>query len=638
MPSYILSENRRSIQEDPYLFQLSNGTILGTWSDLHPDPGADGFFGVYGRVWAADLTGASPTDSRINNLTSGDQLHASGTATANGGFAVIFDSDGPSAINGRDDAYSDAYIKFFNADGTQRGAARQLTPNSNDDHRTVDIVSLANGQTVTLVARYESGGSYDLLAFRHGADGQQIGGARQIVADARVFISPLTGPGYIEPSITAAAGGNYAVSWHQRTAFGGGEGYGVWTQVYRPDGSAVAPARLIAPNLGGRDTLDQSDSQIAGRSVGGFALAWQRDDAPGAPETDVYLRMLDGSGAGTGQTVMVNSDRRVGEQDLHDVVDLGGGRTLVTYINQIPDAIDGIFDGGVLLGRVFGPQGQALTASFRISEGGPFESMAGGNVIINQHGQIVATFQADLSYEFDDDVIIVSRDLTLPDVYAGAGNNRVQGTFVDDRLFGQAGNDLLLGDRGDDRLDGGAGNDTLRGQAGDDALFGGDGNDVLSGDNGRDMLFGGPGRDLLDGGLGNDTLDGGQGADTLRGGAGNDRLIGGEGANQLNGGAGADVFVFRNHLEAGIGANRDTITDFQRGVDRIDVSGIDARIGVPGQQDLAFGGRTAAANALWFAQEGQNVVVRGDVNGDGQADFAILVRNIGQLSDSDFIL
>lgn len=602
MPSYILSANRQSVQQDPYLFQLKNGDLLGLWTDLHPDPGIRGGFGVYGRAWRGDLGAAAITDTRINNLTNDTQQHPAGTPLTNGGFAVIFDSKGPSAINGYNDPYYDAYIKFFSADGAQRGAARQLTPNTTDDHRAIDIVSLANSQTITLVSRYEGAGEYDLLAYRHEASGRQIGGARELVSDADAFVNSITGSGFISPSIAAAAGGNYAVSWHERTTVGGGDGYGIWTQVYRMDGTALSPARLIAPNLGGReDRLDQSDGQLSGRSVGGFALAWERDEADAGFNTNVFVRMLNGSGVPVGKAVMVNSDRRAGEQELHDIVDLGSGRTLVTYINQIPDAIDNVFDGGVLLGRVFDPRGFALTSSFRISEGSPFESMSGGNTIINQKGQIVATFQAELTYQFDDDVILVTRGLTLPDIFSGAGNNRVQGTYVNDRLFGQQGNDRIAGDRGHDVLDGGIGRDTLLGQSGNDVLFGGSGNDEL------------------------------------RGGDGRDRLVGNAGADQLYGGKGVDTFVFRSPADTPAGQGRDTIHDFQRGQDRIDLSQIDARIGVQGQQDLEFNGRMAAANSVWFTREGSNSVIRGDVNGNGRPDFVIQLNNVGQLSENDFI-
>ncbi|WP_298374647.1 M10 family metallopeptidase C-terminal domain-containing protein [Azospirillum sp.] len=83
-------------------------------------------------------------------------------------------------------------------------------------------------------------------------------------------------------------------------------------------------------------------------------------------------------------------------------------------------------------------------------------------------------------------------------------------------------------------------------------------------------LFGAAGNDSLTGGLGNDSLFGGAGMDTLIGGNGNDTLRGGEGKDQLTGGAGADVFLYNNYKEI----NDDVITDFQHGVDKIDLSAI----------------------------------------------------------------
>ncbi|MCT7954104.1 Calx-beta domain-containing protein [Laspinema palackyanum] len=62
----------------------------------------------------------------------------------------------------------------------------------------------------------------------------------------------------------------------------------------------------------------------------------------------------------------------------------------------------------------------------------------------------------------------------------------------------------------------------------------------------------------------NDTIIGGDGNDSILGNAGEDILFGGLGEDTLIGGPGADIFV----LESG----RDTIVDFQKGVDRLAVS------------------------------------------------------------------
>jgi len=66
-----------------------------------------------------------------------------------------------------------------------------------------------------------------------------------------------------------------------------------------------------------------------------------------------------------------------------------------------------------------------------------------------------------------------------------------------------------------------------------------------------------------------DLIIGGDGRDTLTGGAGQDRIFDGGGVDILTGGAGADIFVLAND------GRYDRITDFARGIDRIDMSQID---------------------------------------------------------------
>jgi VCBS repeat-containing protein len=155
---------------------------------------------------------------------------------------------------------------------------------------------------------------------------------------------------------------------------------------------------------------------------------------------------------------------------------------------------------------------------------------------------------------------------------------------------------------------GGNGNDVMNATAGEDRLDGGNGNDVLNGLGGHDLLKGGNGSDSLYGGSGNDILVGENGNDLLFGGDGRDVLAGGNGTDVLEGGAGADIFQF------GKGGGRDTVTDFQAGVDRI---ALEDGIAVAGSQI-------------------------GDVNGDGVLDLTIAFTNGGGqavlLGVSDFSL
>ncbi|ANP47085.1 M10 family metallopeptidase C-terminal domain-containing protein [Candidatus Viadribacter manganicus] len=91
-------------------------------------------------------------------------------------------------------------------------------------------------------------------------------------------------------------------------------------------------------------------------------------------------------------------------------------------------------------------------------------------------------------------------------------------------------------------------------------LNGNNRNNVLNGTNGNDTIDGRGGNDRIDGGLGNDNMFGGDGNDVLISNAGNDRMTGG---------SGADTFVIGPRTSGVI-----TITDFQNGIDLIDLRGL----------------------------------------------------------------
>jgi Ca2+-binding RTX toxin-like protein len=176
---------------------------------------------------------------------------------------------------------------------------------------------------------------------------------------------------------------------------------------------------------------------------------------------------------------------------------------------------------------------------------------------------------------------------------------KVVGTFFGDSLVasgsmaldGSTGNDTLYSGSGANILAGGAGNDTVSyllstagvrvnlangtvsgGYAAGDTLSG---FENVTGSNFGDVLRLGNAGGRLDGGAGNDTLVGGSGADVL---------VGGLGQDTLTGGGGADRFVFAQAADSPWAGFGDVITDFQKGLDRIDLSALDADLGRAGNQ------------------------------------------------------
>ncbi len=224
--------------------------------------------------------------------------------------------------------------------------------------------------------------------------------------------------------------------------------------------------------------------------------------------------------------------------------------------------------------------------------------------------------------------------------FGNALDNGMTGNAWNNYLDGGAGNDVISGEFGNDTLNGGEGNDELSGGYNNDVLHGDAGNDLVDGGEGTDFVHGDAGNDTVLGGGGNDFLYGGDGNDVLRGGDGNDLIRGQAGADRLHGDAGADRFIFSSTQETAVGSF-DRIMDFVRGQDKIDLSGIDAEMGAAGNQAFHFTGSQpffGSEGDLWTRATLIGSMVEGDVNGDGAADFAILVTGVWDLAASDFVL
>lgn len=224
-----------------------------------------------------------------------------------------------------------------------------------------------------------------------------------------------------------------------------------------------------------------------------------------------------------------------------------------------------------------------------------------------------------------------------------AGQDRVTNTgLVNGQLILGSGGDLYEGRHGEIRglVSGDAGNDNLTGGNEGNVLLGGAGNDELYGLGGDDELDGGGGDDLMHGGKGDDLLLGGQGKDHLIGGRDDDTLIGGRQADLLTGNQGADRFVFNNTAESATpSGQRDTITDFQRGLDLIDISTIDANTTVTGNQAFSFIGAAAftAPGQIRAVKQGGNTIVQLSNDGDTAAEMVITLRGLYTLEAADFV-
>lgn len=212
-----------------------------------------------------------------------------------------------------------------------------------------------------------------------------------------------------------------------------------------------------------------------------------------------------------------------------------------------------------------------------------------GDVIIENANEGTDTVKAGFTYTLSDPNL---ENLTLTGSAAidGTGNsgaNSLIGNAAANRLYGLDGNDKLNGGLGADIMVGGLGNDsytvdnigdvvTENANEGTDSVSASV-NYVLGANLEKLTLTGsanldGTGNELansLTGNAASNHLSGLAGKDTLSGGLGNDVLSGGLAADTLTGGGGADQFLF-DVIETS--ANKDTIKDFEHGIDDIALS------------------------------------------------------------------
>lgn len=138
-------------------------------------------------------------------------------------------------------------------------------------------------------------------------------------------------------------------------------------------------------------------------------------------------------------------------------------------------------------------------------------------------------------------------------------------------------------------------------------------------------------RDILDGTDGNDLILGLNAGDIIAGNGGSDIIIGGRGSDILTGGADSDVFVFETPSD-----RRDRITDFEVGLDLIDLSVL---LDAP-----QYGSATPFEDYVRVIGRGNNAFVAVDLNGDfGRGDrfatFAVLQGvDAAEVTAESFIL
>lgn len=456
-------------------------------------------------------------------------------------------------------------------------------PNDNDQ-QTSTVIGLANGGFTAVWddnSNHSSGlGASDILGQSYGVLGKTSGG--EFVGSVAYQDLSQT-----NASIAATANGGYLVAYQSEDAAQFGDGLNVDVSVFNPDGSSFGD-NDFRQGAGGPDVDDTSPSIAA--YAGGYILAYETN--PNGNKDIVYYVVTNNEIVPLGFTPPTAHDDISGKGDQIDpqLVILSDRKKNPTFAIAYEDARTGAIDA--YLANAAGAIDTVTVSSGKANSGLSAAALSNGSLVVawtdaNGDGTDNAGIDMRLvkpNGDFASAIIHVNTDKSGAQGEATVSSLNDGGFAVGwsdgngDALHIQsctangkkAGAEFTLAAQGsaslsqphlatlsDGRLVLTYTSET-KGNA-----------DVLGMilDPRTGSIMGTNDAETLTAPAIGGTVSGKGGADTLLGGGKADVLDGGTGDDTLTGSAGGDTFVFKT------GYGKDTITDFGKGADRIDLSG-----------------------------------------------------------------
>ena len=421
----------------------------------------------------------------------------------------------------------------------------------------------------------------------------------------------------------------------------------------------------------GRDTLNSSVTYTLGNAVenlvltGTLAINASGNDSENILTGNTAVNVLTGGAGndtlngGVGADTLIGGtgdDSYIVDNALDQVIEqLGEGRdtvtSSVTYTLGLSSEVENlILSGTASINGTGNSLNNTLTGNSGVNTlngGAGIDSMAGGlgndTYLVDNAADQVVEVTAGGTDTVRSSVAVYTLAFCVENlVLTGTGNATLTGNEL---------RNILTGGAGDDTLDGGAGNDTLTGGLGNDTYLVDSATDIISDTGGIDTVrtvlagytLGSTSENLQYFGTSSFTGTGNTLGNVLTGGAGADTLIGGVGSDVLIGGSGADVFLYTALTDLGLTtSSTDTLTDFSHAaLDLVDLSQLDADTTQLGNQAFSYIGAAAFthyAGELRYAVSGSNTALYGDVDGNGVADFAILLQGLTSFLVTDVVL
>jgi hypothetical protein len=253
-------------QSYPSITSLSNGGFVVVWDSV----GQDGSYsGVYGQRF--DSNGSKVgSEFQVNTSTTNDQWGPSITSLPNGGFVVVWTSDG------QDGSGYGVYGQRFDSNGGKVGSEFRVNTWTTDDQAGPSITSLSNGGFVVVwesgcrswCPAGQDGSGWGVYGQRFDSNGNKVGSEFQV--------NTWTTDSQYVPSITSLPNGGFVVVWESN--WQDGSNFGVYGQRFDSNGNKVGSEFQVNTWT----TRDQRHPSITSLPNGGFVVAWRSDRQDGS--------------------------------------------------------------------------------------------------------------------------------------------------------------------------------------------------------------------------------------------------------------------------------------------------------------------------------------------------------------------
>jgi len=290
-------------QQAPAVAATADGGFVVVWESNGQEGGID--YGVFARRFDPSAA-ALGADFRANSYTTADQRSAVVDTAADGSFVVVWQSDGQDGGLG----YG-VFGQRFDPSGSPSGTEFQANSYSDDDQQSPAISVASDGSFVVVWESngQEGGPDYGIFGQRFSATGAANG--------SEFAVNSYTSDDQQTPAVTASADGGFIVVWASMTQDDGVDS-GVFGQQFDRSGAAVGGEFQVNQFT----PYAQARPSLAAAAQGDFVVAWESSGQEGGIDYGVVARSYAGASAICGDTT---GDGRVSATDALAVLNVAVG-------------------------------------------------------------------------------------------------------------------------------------------------------------------------------------------------------------------------------------------------------------------------------------------------------------------------